>query len=331
LKIQMSGIRDIGIEIREKFSPSKEKLIRILEKYKNLNGVCGAVMISTCNRTEVYISVNENYSYNVSEILCNFFEQDYSKYEEYFFEKEEEIAFEHLCLVGSGLQSQIFGDDQIITQVREALEYSRLHEFTDGFLETFFRIAISSAKEIKTKVILKDQRDNSAPYKAILKLKELCNLENQNILVIGNGQMGRLASELLIKEKSNVVTTLREYRKGIVQIPNGVSTIPYTNRYEVVEQATIVISATTSLHHTIRYEDIIKLRSIPQIIVDLAVPRDIDPMIKALDINLLTIDDLGDKDQKLSSEIIQTIDRVVDTHTTKYYKWVDYKRRMIKL
>lgn len=329
LKIQMIGINNADISIREKFSLSKERLGAVLREYKSLDGVEGIVIISTCNRTEVYVSANRSSNYNIAETFCTVLGQDYSEHKKYFFEKEEEIALNHLCFVGAGAYSQILGDDQIITQVREALEYSRTYGFTNSFLETFFRTAIGAAKEIKTKVVMRDIKASSAPHKAILMLKQLCDLSQQNILVIGNGQMGRLMSELLLKENANVTTTLRQYKKGMVQVPNGVSTTQYSKRYESMENSSIVVSATTSPHHTIYYDDCVNLRSIPKIMFDLAVPRDIDPRITHLNVKLFTIDDLGDRDNGLSAEKRQLAEEIINKHLEKYYRWVNYKREVV--
>lgn len=331
MKIQVVGIKDADITVREKFSFTKDKLLAVLREYKSLEGIEGITIISTCNRTEVYVSVDENQNYNIAEILCNALGQDYGVYKKYFFQSEDNTALNYLCFVGAGAYSQILGDDQIITQVREALEYSRSNGFTDSFLETFFRTAIGAAKEIKTKVILRDVKASSAPHKAILKLKELSDLSKQKVLVIGNGQMGRLTSELLIKEKASVTVTLREYKKGVIYVPNGASTIPYSKRYEAMETVNIVVSATTSPHHTIHYDDCVNLKSFPKIMLDLALPRDIDPKITNLDCKLFTIDDLGDRQDGLSTDKKQSADEIVKKHTERYYKWVAYKREAVKL
>ena len=328
----MTGIEHSrsDIDIRERFALSKEKTGRLLVSVMGSGIAGGCVLISTCNRTEFYVSAPEGSVLEPSKMLCNMLDRDFSEYGRFFTERRDVQAIDHLCRVAAGVDSQILGDDQIITQVREALELSRDNNCTDSYLETVFRTAIQAAKRVKTNVILKTIGTDSVPHKAVAKLKTICSLENQNAVVIGNGQMGRLVSELLIHERVNVTVTLREYKKGVIKVPKSADTVSYSERYRSINCADIVVSATASPHFTLTYDELVKLERIPGIIVDLAVPRDVEPSIGGIPVvTLLTLDDISGDRRRIPPESVSEIDAIIGMHIEQYYRWLAFKKSLV--
>ena len=320
------------IATRELFALTKEKTGEALLSLIGCGSVGGSVIISTCNRTELYASVPDAGRFSASEALCGVYDRDYYDFGRFFIEKVNEQAIDHLCRVASGIDSQIIGDDQIITQAREALELSRAINCTDSYLETMFKFAIKAAKAIKTSVILRTLGLDSVPGKTIEKLAALCSLAGRSAVVIGNGQIGRMVSELLIRANMDVIVTLREYKKGVVIVPDGAGTISYGERYRAIEQADIVVSATSSPHFTVTRDCFIKLQNYPEIIVDLAVPRDIEPSIKdVIGVNLITIDDITSESRKIPPDSAARIDNIVNDHIDKYNRWKKYKENIGKM
>jgi len=332
LELIMTGLdhRRADLGIREQFALTREKTAQVLKSIKEIDNIGGCVIISTCNRTELYASVSDNGTFEPTKTLLKALDSSCG-FEYYFTEKTGETTIDHLCRVASGLDSQIIGDHQIITQVREALEFSREQNCTDSYIETLFKTAVKAAKIIKTTVILKLIGTDSIPNKAVEKIKRIYPLSSRNAVVIGNGHMGRLVSELLIRERVNVTVTLREYKKGIIQIPKSAETIRYSERYKAIERADIVISATTSPHYTLSYYDLNELTKLPDIFVDLAVPRDIEPSVKEISgITLLTIDDISGENRKLPQESIQRIEAIIREYVERYKRWKEFKSRSQK-
>lgn len=329
MKLIMTGLNHklADLDTREKFTITKEKMRSILTDLKNSGMVGGCVIISTCNRTELYTSVPDHLVFEPSKALCTALLRDFAKFKCFFTERSGKLAMEHLCRVASGLDSQIIGDDQIITQVREALELSRSQNGTDSYMETIFKLAIKAAKAIKTGVLLKSPGTSSVPGKTVETLQMLCPLAGRNAVVIGNGQMGRQVAERLIHENVNVTVTLREYKKGVIQVPNRAATISYSERYRAIEQADIVVSATTSPHFTLCFSELNRLTRRPEIIADLAVPRDIEPLVQEISgLTLLTIDDISAEGRTLPPESISKIDGIIEEHTEKYCRWLAFKK-----
>jgi len=318
--------RQAELAVREKFAFTKEKTALSLSALVNSGAVDGAVIISTCNRTELYATVRHGSGFEPARALCEMVDVDYAPYAMYLSTWAGEAAIEHLSRVASGLDSQILGDDQIITQTREALEFSRSQSCTDSYTERIFNIAIQAAKAIKTEVILKTLGTGSAPENAVAKLKTYFPMKDRKAVVIGNGQMGRLASDLLIREGVQVTVTLREYKKGVVVVPKGADTINYSRRYEAIEQADVVISATTSPHYTLRQEELSELKRLPEVVVDLAIPRDVEPSVGELPgLTLLTIDDIAGEGRTLPPDSVAKAESIIAEHIVKYDRWRAYK------
>jgi len=331
MKLAMTGLdyKRSSLSVREKFAVTKETAGKMLAGFKN-NGFGGCVIVSTCNRMELYASMPNGCVLPLSKTLCVALGRDFSEYEHYFTEREGEHAMEHLCRVASGLDSQIMGDDQIITQVREALELSRNQSCTDSYIETMFNMSIHAAKAIKTKVLANSLGTSSVPGKTVEKIKTMCVLAGKNALVIGNGRIGRLVSELLLRENMNVTVTLRSRKRDTVQIPEQASVISYDERYKAIENADIAVSATASPHLTLSKNEMSKLKQVPKIIVDLAVPRDVEPSVKDIcGVTLLTIDDISGEGRHLAPESVSMTESIIAEHIAKYKQWLLFKENSL--
>lgn len=332
MKLRMAGLdhNRAGLEIREMFAVTKDGAKRAMSHIKSTDYINGCVILSTCNRTELYASVPEYADFSLKHLLCRALDKNASEYERHFIEIDDDCVIKRLCRVACGLDSQILGDDQAITQVREALELSRGQDCADSYMETLFRLCVSAAKRIKTEVILRTLGYDSVPAKAVAKLKAMCRLEGKNAVVIGNGQTGRMVSEYLIRENANVTVTLREYKKGAVSVPKGAGVIGYGERYKAVGRADIVVTATTSPHYTLRRNDLMELDTKPGIIVDLAVPRDAEPSIGGIPgVTLLTIDEVSGDKREIDAESLLAVNNIIDDCVNRYHSWLIYKENVL--
>ncbi len=320
----MSGInyQTTSLDVREKCAIMESHIGALAKKIRDEHAFDGCVLISTCNRTEVYISSQDSVL-SPDSILCDALGLELN---EACFETRLELdCVNYLFETAAGLHSQILGDGQIITQLGVMLYEARKASATDSVLETLFRTAITAGKRIRTDTTL-GQKNATHAEAAIWRLEqELTTLKSCKSLVIGNGVIGRLTAQLLEQKGADVTMTLREYKYKPVQIPQGCKTIPYSKRVEYMDDCDIVLSATTSPHFTIKYEDIQGLAKIPAIFVDLAVPRDIDPKIGEITM-LFNVDTLGN-----SSNIseIPEVREIIETYIDKFYSWLSFKKALV--
>lgn len=297
LNLAMAGIdfNKASIDVRERFALTLSAQAAAMGRLRHLSGVSGCVIINTCNRMELWVSVSGALEQTPLEMLCGLFRVDAREHERFFTQREGEEAVEHLFELACGLKSLIFGEEQILTQVRESVSFARECKASDPILEAAFRSAVTAAKRAKTQVRLVTV-DRSAARSAVGLLRErFGDLKGLPCLVIGSGEMGRLSAKALAEEGCAVTMTLRQYRSGESIIPSGCCAVDYTARYDMLAGARVVVSATRSPHFTLTREQVReRLGEREAVIFDLAVPRDIDPEIGTLpNISLYDIDGLG--------------------------------------
>ncbi len=325
--IQMTGIDHnvAEIDIRTIFSFTKKHMAEALEVLKQVKGIEGCVMISTCNRMELWVSTGEEFKDSLFELLCRIRAVDPDKYRPYFVFREEREAVTHLFRLAGGLESRILGEDQIVTQVNDALAFAREHYAADHVLETLFRQAVTAAKKIKTSIVL-SHSDQSVVRTAIETLKrEGLEFAGKTCMVIGNGVMGKLAATQLKAQGADVTVTVRQYHKGVVDIPRDCSRIDYGRRLELLGDCDYVVSATVSPNYTLTKEQVESVRKKPLTVVDLAVPRDVDPAVRELtDVRLYDIDcfreEAHSEEQK---EAIRQADECLAEQISEFYVWYE--------
>ena len=324
MKIIMSGLEHslAPISLRERLSFTKTQTMEMDRIVQSYPGVCGCVLISTCNRTELYVSCTEDVE--PGRLLCQAANAEYEPYKDAFVTRSSELAIEHLMNVAAGLRSRIWGEDQIISQVKGAISLAREAGTTDSVLETLFRSAISAGKEIRTKVHLTAIPTSAASMAVELLRQKLGDLTGKQAIVIGNGEMGRLSAELLYQAGCRVRVTLRTYRHGETIVPRGCGVVAYDERFDHMAGADILISATTSPHYTVTVRQLSTLETPPAVLVDLAIPRDIEPEVGNLQgVSLYNIDDLGSglENRTVPAEVSE----IIQTHLERFYRWLHYR------
>lgn len=308
------------IEGREKFSFTTNKVREAVRNIKATPLVRGVVLISTCNRTELYLSCEEECEINPVELLCREANVNHMDMPDIFNIKYNEDAINHVMEVACGLRSMILCEDQIITQVKTAAQIAREEKATDSILETLFRLAATCGKKAKTKVKVRAV-PTSVADQAICMLEDKYGIKNKKILVIGNGEMGRICSSKLVEKGADVTVTLRTYKYGVNIVPFGCKTIPYDEREKIIPNMNMIISATASPHYTIT-KDMLKIINNDLILVDLAVPRDIDPEIEGKDfITCYNIDSLAKGEELNNVEAIKKIREIIQEEEEQFFKW----------
>jgi len=224
------------------------------------------------------------------------------------------------------VKSQIWGEDQILTQVKNAIETAREMNASDSTLEVMFRTAITAAKKVKSTLKL-SSIEGSVVISALRIIRSRDAIKRA--LVIGNGEIGRLMSSTLINNGYDTTITLRQYRYGSNIVPLGVRTVDYSERYKELCHCDVVISATLSPHYTIKFDEVNKISRYPHLFIDLAVPRDIDPCIKSLNqVELYDVDSIcvGEVN-KNHTEQLARVDEIIQKYILDFYRWYEFKKR----
>lgn len=258
----------------------------------------GAVLLSTCNRLELYASLAD-YSLVSGEII-SFLQQtlaqaknaDSSLFRKYSLTFMDEDALRHLFSVASGLDSMVLGENQILGQLRTAYKDAAGAGTTDFLLNTAFQKALTCAKRVKTETNLSKTTESIATL-AVKEILAFTGRKPCTVLVIGaSGETGSLVvRDLAEKAGVQVLATVRSH----YPLPElaQVTKISYDERYAYFDQADVVVSATKSPHCTVSLQDTLQALATAKkrLFIDLAVPNDIDPALSGRkDISLTNID-----------------------------------------
>ncbi|MCI8465068.1 MAG: glutamyl-tRNA reductase [Lachnospiraceae bacterium] len=331
MRIKMAGIdyQKAPVQIREQFSMTASMVERALRESRQTKGVTGCVIISTCNRTEYWISGEEESfdCLDVAALLAREKGLEVSEYAGFFTVREGREAVHYLMELSCGLRSQIFGDDQIITQVKRAVDMAREQEALDAVLEILFRTAITGAKKVKSKVLLTNvDRSVAAAMRSLLE-QEGISVSGKRCMVIGNGEIGRLAASELVKAGGLVSMTLRQYKAKEAVIPAGCRVIDYQERYEALRKMELVVSATVSPHYTLTKEQAGDfLEEGEKILIDLAIPRDIEPDLGRMPgVRLFDMDSFDTLKSEGDRRQIAVADGILKKYELEYEQWYAFR------
>ncbi|MDO5519136.1 MAG: glutamyl-tRNA reductase [bacterium] len=277
--------------IRERYALGTGECIELEKQMCALDGVRGAVILSTCNRTELYVSLEEDREndllFQLQALFADYKYQPKEELLQYFNIFSEDQAIRHLFKVCSGLESKIIGEDEILHQVKQAFYQAKENEMTDYELNVIFQHGIANAKKAKTDTLVSKEAISISTLVA----KEINALEigpHTRVLIIGIGGKiaGDIAKNLLDYKQVELIGTVRSHNPlfDYVLQNNRVTMTTYAKRYDYISWADVVLSATASPHYTITKEQVRKLSlgKKHRLFIDLAIPRDIDPELRSL-------------------------------------------------
>lgn len=316
-----------GAEEREKVSMTTSQRIDLMNDLLD-DGISEVIALSTCNRTEIYAAVPKSQKRQYIERLTGQFvdmagDDGFSACIQ---SCSGTKAVQHIYRVAAGLDSVVLGEDQILGQLREAHELALDMGATGKFLNRTVRDAIATAKLVKTEIKISEEPISVCSIGIKYVEKRLGTLEGKCALVVGTGKMGRQAlSYLSGMGLEKIMMTNRTHHKVVeaAKAFDGVEVVPYDERYEWLKKADILISATAS-PHVIFKNDLLGELEKPLTVLDMAIPRDVDPQIGMRpDVFLSVVDDLKaisdentEKRRALSLVAEERVREAVDAHMT---------------
>ncbi|MBZ9688953.1 glutamyl-tRNA reductase [Clostridium estertheticum] len=315
--IQLIGLKhDVKIGIREKLSiipKHQEKCLKAL-----LNICEEAVILSTCNRTEIYFkSKDENIISKIFEALN--WDKTLIKC---VFNYKEEKAIQHLMEVVCGFDSLLLGEDQILGQVRDAYEAVKASKTTQKELQRLFEKAIACGKKFRTKSKIGDIPVSSSS----MVVKQAMGRGHKNFMILGYGAVGELTSKYILEGEIDLLyIAVRDIQKVNIEDPR-VKIIPFKDIHKYYKEVDCVISCTSAPHN------VVHLKELPNkylLLFDLAVPRDIEeivsenPLYEVYDIDKLG--DIHDDNYKRRECSMKNNRYIVDEAIKEYIEWKTIK------
>lgn len=289
------------VTVREKFAFTEAKIPATLQIIRESGIAEEAVILSTCNRVELYASTSLDPGRacaELQELLVRI--HDYrDPINDELYKLGEPDSVEHLFKVASGLDSLVLGETEILGQLKKAYDLALQHQFTGSRLNKVFQRAFNVAKQIRTETNIQRGSVSVGSAAAELAEKIFSSLEDRTVMVIGAGDTSeKTARALLSRGAKHILVSNRSYDRAeaLAEELNG-RAVRFENWADEFSSLDIIISSTSAPHYVIdraRLEPLLKARrGDPLLLIDIAVPRDIDPAVNSLDdVFLYNIDDL---------------------------------------
>jgi glutamyl-tRNA reductase len=288
------------VEIRERFSIGESKLYPILRQLAEAPGIQEIVVLSTCNRTEFILWTEEISAAAAS--LENLLASEFGVRpgeEGLFYRLHGHEALVQVFRVTSSLDSLIIGEPQIVGQVKDAWTKARRAGTTGRFLDHLFQKALSVSKHVRNETAI-GSAPVSVPHAAVaLARRMFSTLENRSVLLLGSGKMSELSARYLLSAGVGTIrVTSRTYEHAVALARElGGTAIRFEDRFESLAASDIILSSTGCPHVILDRNDAERIRKLrqgePVFVIDIAVPRDIDPAVREVPgFYLYDIDDL---------------------------------------
>lgn len=316
------------VSIREKFSLSEEQANHLIHEYREEGGD-GIMVLSTCNRTELYAF--GNCPRNLIALFCKHSGMRKEDFEPYQNIKQNREAIEHLFRVSSGLESKILGDFEIIGQVKKAYQRSKDLKTQNSFLDRLVNIAVQCSKRIKNETELSTGAASVA-FAAVLQVKEYLKTNPKpSVLLYGMGKMGRTTCENLVNQTGiQDITLINRTEEKAIRLAErfGVKHLDLDHLAYGLDRADIIIVATGANEATVHIEDFKTQK--PRLLLDLSMPRNVGQNIYDHDlyepIDVDHLSDLAAMSIRNRQSQIPFAEQIIDQKVAEFYQWLESRR-----
>ena len=317
------------VATRSKFSLSKEMQRAFLSDVKN-HGFEGVCVISTCNRTEVFGFAE--HPYQLINMLCKFSEGTVEEFAEISTIQKNNDAIRHLFRIATGLESQILGDYEIISQLRQSFKDSKETQLTNSYTERLYNSVLQASKRVKNETQL-SSGVTSVSYAAIQYIMDnVPNFNSKKITLFGFGKMGLYTCKNLVKyTNNNAVTLVNRTQEKVLDFVKNYPSLQwgdYDKLSEIIEETDILIVSTGADHHTVTAEHVKKDKEM--IIIDLSLPENVSEEVADFEnIALINVDELSKVTKKTlqtREEEVPATEKIIDEHVNEFNEWLHHRQ-----
>ena len=336
MKLWVTGLnhRTAPVSVRERLAFSSVDLTHGLDELKNIPGIVEGMILSTCNRVEVAITAEDDINPHqaLERFLSTAKELDSHELHQYLYGFEGREAIRHIFRVAASLDSMIVGEPQILGQLKSAYSLAKEHGSVTGLLDTVVMRAFGVAKRVRTETDI-GVSAVSISYAAVELAREIFgSLKNQRVMLIGAGKMSELAARHLLRSgvQQIFVTNRTDSRaRELADLVRG-TIVPYDQFRGRLKDVDIVITSSGAPDHLLTKDAMRKIvasrKNRPMFLIDIAVPRNIEPTVNELDnVFLYDIDDLQrivDENLKGRMDQAAEADKIVAEEVERLESWM---------
>lgn len=310
-------------EIRGKFSLDTAAKMRLLEQAK-LEGIESLIVTSTCNRTEIYGFAE--HPFQLIKLICENSQGTVEAFQKVGFVYKNQEAISHMFRVGTGLDSQILGDFEIIAQIKSSFSQSKFLGLANNFMERLVNAVIQASKKIKTDTDISSGA-TSVSFAAVQYIfKNVEDIGNKNILLFGTGKIGRNTCENLVKHTKNEhITLINRTKSKAEKIAGKLNLIvkDYSELHLELQKADVVVVATGAQNPTVD-KAILNLKK-PLLILDLSIPKNVNEDVQELEgVTLIHMDylsQLTDETLENRKKSIPAAEAIIEEIKEEFITW----------
>ncbi|TCP63639.1 glutamyl-tRNA reductase [Baia soyae] len=322
-----------SVELRERLVFQEDRLTMALRSLRDMKSILECVIISTCNRMELYVVVDQLHTgeYYSKAFLESWFRIPKEEFQEYLYIKQDQEAVHHLFRVVCGLDSLVIGETQILGQMKTAFLQAQEIGTTGTVFNMLFKQAVTFGKKVHSETEI-GQNAVSVSYAAVeLGKKLFSSFQSQTILLIGAGKMTELTAKHFASNGAARVIVINRTLAKAEELANRFhgEARPWEELLPSLAEADIVVSSTGAEQAVITKEligPVIENRRTPLFIIDIAVPRDIEPSVHELDqVFLYDIDDLHgivEANMKLRHQEAEKVLEWIQLECDKFHEWL---------
>ena len=312
-------------EVRGHFSLSESAKQNVLIQAKQ-NGIESILLVSTCNRTELYGFAE--HPYQLIQLLCDNTKGTVEEFQKVAYVHKNKEAINHIFRVGSGLDSQILGDFEIISQLKSGARASKKEGLLNSFTERLLNAVIQASKRIKTETEISSGATSVSFASVQYIMNNVERISEKNILLFGTGKIGRNTCENLVKHtKNSHITLINRTKTKAEEVAGKFNLIvkDYNNLEEEINSSDIIIVATGAQNPTI-YKSLISTKK-PLLVLDLSIPKNVNEDIREhSNITLVHLDDLAkitDDTLENRKAFIPDAEAIISDVMSEFNAWLD--------
>jgi glutamyl-tRNA reductase len=310
-------------EIRGKFSLDAAAKTRLLEQAKT-EGIESLIVTSTCNRTEIYGFAE--HPFQLIKLICENSQGSVEEFQKVGFVYKNQEAISHMFRVGTGLDSQILGDFEIISQIKTSFTQSKSFGLANAFMERLVNAVIQASKKIKTDTEISSGATSVSFASVQYIIKNVEDIGNKNILLFGTGKIGRNTCENLVKHTKNEHITLINRTKDKAEKLAGKLNLivkDYSELHLELQKADVVVVATGAQNPTID-KAILNLKK-PLLILDLSIPKNVNENVEEIEgVTLIHMDylsQLTDETLENRKKHIPAAEAIIEEIKEEFITW----------
>jgi glutamyl-tRNA reductase len=316
------------VDVRERFAVSAERLGEASKELTERTGLEEVVVLSTCNRMEVYAVADkvETAENSIKDYLAGS-DEFTTEDETHFYKKVENDAARHLCRVVSGLDSMVLGETEIFGQVKQAYSKALEASATGGVLNKLFQKSFTVGKKVRTQTSIQGGQTSVGSVAVDLAEKIFGHLKLSEVMVIGAGEMSYITAQRMMERGAKKIYVVNRSIENAQKLADemGGEAVAFDDWERVLAKVDVVVSSTGATEPVVRPEHVERVRAKrkyrPLFMIDIAMPRDIDPEVGKIEevylYDLDTLQEQAEENKSKRQEQVRVCEQIIEDEVQK--------------